>query len=68
MKNVKTTYVNLYYNLSPRFLKTYFSTGGGACAPSGPPVESPMALHDGHNTIKNGSVFLVKRVLPVSKS
>jgi len=32
MKNVKTTYVNLYYNLSPRFLKTYFSTGG-ACAP-----------------------------------
>jgi len=41
MKNVKTTYVNLYYNLSLRFLKTYFSTGG-ACAPPGPPVESPM--------------------------
>jgi len=33
MKNVKTTYVKLYYNLSPRFLKTYFSTGGGGPVP-----------------------------------
>jgi len=28
MRNVKNININLYYNFSPRFLKTYFSTGG----------------------------------------
>jgi len=41
LKNAKINNANLYYNFSQRFSRTYFSTGG-ACAPSSPPVESPM--------------------------
>jgi len=41
LENAKINNANLYYNFSPRFLKIYFSTGE-ACAPSSPPIESPM--------------------------
>ena len=43
MKNAKNNNANLYSNFSPRFFKSYFLTGG-AMAPPGPPLESPM-LH-----------------------
>ena len=42
MKNAKNNNANLYSNFSPRLFKSYFLTGG-AMAPPGPPLESPMA-------------------------
>jgi len=62
MKNVKTTYVHLYNNLSPRFLKTYFSMGGPV-PPSGPPVESPMGLCLLSLLVKEGTLLLLLMII-----
>ena len=43
MKNAKHNNANLYSNFSPRYFKSYFLTGG-AMAPPGPPLESPMFM------------------------
>ena len=45
LKNAKINNTNVYYNFSRRFFKTYFSTGGGGCAPIESPVFLDMSVH-----------------------